>query len=126
MSEICILIRLLRKYFPQKRKFSLVLSKLRDFGGSLNTPNPAPWYDTAVHVMNTRQHNKLHMSSINLPSIQRSVYSPSIKIFNHLPQNIFKFHNHLHVFKILLGHYLAKNAFDSTEDFFFVQIIIVS
>jgi hypothetical protein len=38
MSETCILIRLLRMYFPRNRELGLALSKLRNFRGL----NPAP------------------------------------------------------------------------------------
>jgi len=42
----------------------------------------------------------------------------NLKIFSHLPQNIFKFHNNLHVFKILLSDHLVINAFYFIEEFF--------
>jgi len=50
--------------------------------------------------------------------MQRGVYYSTVKIFNHLPQNIFKFHNNLHIFNILLRDHLVKNAFYFTEKFF--------
>ena len=40
MSESRILVRLLRMYFPWNWEFGSALSKLRNFGGGLNTPNP--------------------------------------------------------------------------------------
>jgi len=73
--------------------------------------------NSSVHDMNTRQQNKLHIPSVRLPSIQRVVYYSSVKIFNQLPQNIFKYCNNIHTFKILLRDYLVKNAFYSTEEF---------
>ena len=45
---------------------------------------------SSVHGMNTRQQNKLHIPSVRLSSIQRGVCYSSVKIFNQLPQNIFK------------------------------------
>jgi hypothetical protein len=48
---------------------------------------------TSVHNMNTRQQNKVHTPSVGLSSIQRDVYCSSVKIFNQLWQNVFKFHN---------------------------------
>jgi hypothetical protein len=38
MSETCILIRLLRMYFPRNWDFGSALSKLRNFGGSVFEP----------------------------------------------------------------------------------------
>ena len=73
--------------------------------------------NSSVHGMNTRQQNNLHISSVRLSSIQRGVYYSSIKIFNQLPQNIFKFCNNIHTFKTLLRDYLVKNAFYSIEEF---------
>ena len=61
---------------------------------------------------------KPHVPSVRLYSMHRSVYYWTIKIFNHLPQNIFKFHNNLHVFKILLSDHLVINAFYFIEEFF--------
>ena len=73
--------------------------------------------NSSVHGMNTRQQNKLHISSVSLPSIQRDVYYSSVKIFNQLPQNILQFCYNMHTFKILLRDYLLKNAFYFTEEF---------
>ena len=73
--------------------------------------------NSSVHGVNTRQQNKLHIPSVRLPSIQRVVYYSSVKIFNQLPQNIFKYCNNIHTFKILLRDYLVKNAFYSIEEF---------
>jgi hypothetical protein len=67
--------------------------------------------------MNTRLQNKLHIPSVRLSSIQTDVYYTSVKIFNQLPQNIFKFHNNIHTFKTLLTDYLVKNAFYSIDEF---------
>ena len=69
--------------------------------------------NTSVHGMNTKQQNKLHIPSVRLFSIQRGVCYSSVKIFNQLPQNIFKFHNNLHTFKTLLRDYHVNNAFYS-------------
>ena len=73
--------------------------------------------DSCVHGMYTRQQNKLHIPSVRLSSIQRGVYYSSVKTFNHLPQNIFKYYNNMHAFKTLLRVYLVKNALYSTEEF---------
>jgi len=73
--------------------------------------------NTSVHGVNTRQQNKLHVPSVRLSSIQRGVYYSSVKIFNQLPQNIFKFHNNLHTCKILLRDCLVKIVFYSIEEF---------
>ena len=47
--------------------------------------------NSSVHGMNTAQHNKLHIPSVSLSSIQRGVHYSSAKVFNQLPQNILKF-----------------------------------
>ena len=47
ISESCILVRLLRMYFPRNWEFGSDLSKLRNFGGGLNTPTP-PRYATDI------------------------------------------------------------------------------
>jgi len=74
--------------------------------------------NTSVHGMNTRQQNKLHIPSVKLSSIQTAVYYSSVKIFNHLSQNIFKYcNNNVCTFETLLRDYLIKNAFYSTEEF---------
>ena len=73
--------------------------------------------NSSVHGMNTRQQNKLHIPSVRLSSIQRGVCYSSVKIFNQLPQNIFKYCNNVHAFKTLLRDYLVKNAFYSIEEF---------
>jgi len=46
--------------------------------------------NTSVCGTNTRQQNKLHVPSVRLYSMQRGVHCSSIKVFNHIPQNIFK------------------------------------
>jgi hypothetical protein len=65
--------------------------------------------------MNTRKQNKLHILSVRLSSIERGVYSSSVKIFSQLPQNIFKYCNNIHTFKTFLNDYLVKNAVYSIE-----------
>ena len=71
----------------------------------------------SVHGMNTKQQSNLHKSSVRLSSMHRGVYNSSIKVFNQLPQNIFKFCNYIHTFKTLLRGYLVKNAFYSIDEF---------
>jgi len=73
--------------------------------------------NTSVHGMNTREQNKLHIPSVRLSSIQRGVYYPSVKIFDQLTQNIFKFHYNKHTRKTFLRDYLVKNAFYSSNEF---------
>ena len=75
--------------------------------------------NSTVQFMNTRQQNKLHVPSVRLHSMHRGVHYTTIKIFKHLPQNIFKFHNNLHIFKILLRDHLVKMTFVSLRDFFY-------
>ena len=71
--------------------------------------------NSSVYGMNKRQQNKLHILSVTLPSIQRGDYYSFVKIFNQLPQNLFKFCNNIHTFKSLLRDYLVKNVFYSIE-----------
>jgi hypothetical protein len=73
-------------------------------------------FHCSVHGINRRQQNKLHIPLVRLSSIQRGVCYSSVKIFNQLPQNIFKYCNKIHPFKILLRDYLVKNAFYSIEE----------
>ena len=67
--------------------------------------------NTSLLGMNTRQQNKLHILLVRLSSIQRGVHYSSVKIFNQLPQNIFKFHNNVRIF-------LVKDALYSPEEFY--------
>jgi len=67
--------------------------------------------------MNTRQQNKLHIPLVRLPSIHRGFYYSSVKIFNKLPQNIFKYCNNIHTFKTLLKDCLVKDSFYSIQEF---------
>jgi hypothetical protein len=73
--------------------------------------------NASVHGMNTRQQNKLHIPSVRLSSVHRGACYSSVKIFNQLPQNIFKYCKNIHTFKTLLRDYLVKNAFYSNEEF---------
>jgi len=58
--------------------------------------------NSSVHSMNTGQQYKLHIPSVRLSSIQRGVCYSTVKIFDQLPQNIFKYCNNIHTFKTLL------------------------
>jgi hypothetical protein len=74
--------------------------------------------NASVHGMNRRQQNKPRVPLVRHYSMQRGVHYSTIKIFNHLAQNIFKFHINLHIFKILLRDHPVKNAFYFIEEFF--------
>ena len=65
--------------------------------------------NSPVHGTNTRQQNKLHIPLLRLSSIQTDVYYSSVKIFNHLLQNIFKYCNNIHNFMTLLRDYLLNS-----------------
>jgi hypothetical protein len=73
--------------------------------------------NTSVHGRNTRQQNKLHVPSVRSSTIERGVYYSCVKIFNHLPQNISKPHNNMHIFETMLRNCLVKNAFYSIDEF---------
>ena len=85
-----------------------------------NVKNPHIYQtNSSVQCMNTRLQNKLHVPSVRLYSMHRNVYYTTIKIFKHLPKYILKFHNNLHIFKILLRDHLVKMPFVSLRDFFY-------
>ena len=71
--------------------------------------------NSPVRGMNTKQQNKLHITLVRPTLIQRCVYYSSVKIFNQLPQNIFKFGSNIHTSETLLRDY--ENAFYSSEEF---------
>jgi len=58
MSESCILVRLLRMYFPRKWEFGSALSKPRNFGGVGGWTTP-PRYATGFRVISCCNHNSL-------------------------------------------------------------------
>ena len=70
MSEIRILVRLLRMYFPWNWEFGSALSKLRNFGGGLNTPNPP-----SVHHCNWANHCLCHSSPLFFHSYTMCLHS---------------------------------------------------
>ena len=67
--------------------------------------------------MNTRQQNKQHITSVRLSSVQRGVYYSSVKIFDVLPQNVFKYCKNIYTSKTLLRDCLVKYVFYSSEEF---------
>ena len=72
--------------------------------------------NNSIHNLKMR-HDKLHVSSIRLSSIQKGVHYSSVKIFNHLPQSISKFHNNVHIFKTRLRNFLITSAFYSIDEY---------
>jgi len=66
--------------------------------------------NSSVRDMNTRQQNKLHIPLFRLSSLQRGVYYSSVKIFNQLPQNIFKFHKNIYTYKDLVNRLPCKKC----------------
>ena len=73
--------------------------------------------NNSVHCVNTRQQNKLHIPLVRLSLIQRSVYYPSVKIFDQLTHIYSNFVTTNIPVKTLLRDYLAKNAIYSIEEF---------
>jgi len=69
----------------------------------------------AVGASNNKRHCR-HDGVSAVPHLILQHYS-SVKIFNQLPQNVFKYCNNIHNFKTLLRGYLVKNAFYSIEEF---------
>ena len=80
--------------------------------------------NSPVHGTNTRQQNKLHVPSVRLYSMHRGVYYSTIKTLNLHPQNIFKFFNSLHIFKILLRDHLVEMTFILLRDFFLLFMVV--
>ena len=78
--------------------------------------------NSSVHGMNTRQKNKLHVPLLRLSSLQRGVCYSSVKIFNQLQQNIFKYCNKIHTFKTLLETTLLKMPFIPLRNFYLLVI----
>jgi hypothetical protein len=52
-----------------------------------------------IHNVNTRQQEKLHVSSVRLSLIQRGVLYSSIIIYNNLPQNIQILKGNVNIFR---------------------------
>jgi hypothetical protein len=63
--------------------------------------------------------NKRHCRQDGVSALSHIIpqHYSSVKIFNQLPQNVFKYCNNIHNFKTLLRDYLVKNAIYSTEEF---------
>lgn len=70
-----------------------------------------------IHQISTRWHNRLHVSSVRLSSIQKGVHFTSIRIFNNLPQNIYILKDNINIFKQRLKDFLASKAFYSVGEY---------
>jgi hypothetical protein len=77
-----------------------------------------------LHGINTRQKNKLHIPSMKLPAIQKSVLYSSMKVFNELPSNIVDLQNNIFRFRNDLRRYLAMNVFYSVDEFLSMSCIV--
>jgi hypothetical protein len=70
-----------------------------------------------IHNINTRQHEKLHVSSVRLSFIQKGVHYTSIRIFTNLPPNIHILKDNTNIFKQRLNNFLISNAFYSIVEY---------
>jgi hypothetical protein len=70
-----------------------------------------------IHNLNTRQQEKLHVSSVRLSSIQRGVHYSSIRIYNNLPQSIYILKDNVNIFKQRFKNFLISNAFYSIDEY---------
>lgn len=70
-----------------------------------------------IHKINTRGHNKLHVSSVRLSSIQKGMHYISIRIFNNFPHNIYILKDNVNKFKQRLKDFLILNAFYSVDEY---------
>jgi hypothetical protein len=80
--------------------------------------------NNSIHNLNTRQQEKLHVSSVRLFSIQRGVHYSSIRIFNNLPQSIHILKDNVNTFKQRLKNFLISNAFYSIDEYIFYICMI--
>jgi hypothetical protein len=70
-----------------------------------------------IHNINTRQQEKLHVSSVRLSSIQRGVHYSSIRIYNNQPQSIYILKDNVNIFKQRSKNFLISNAFYSIDEY---------
>jgi hypothetical protein len=78
----------------------------------VNPPTPKKFPGTPTLSITTLQVYARHFDVIH-----RGVYYSYVKIFNKLPQYIFKYCKNTHTFKALLRDFLIKNALYSIEEF---------
>jgi hypothetical protein len=72
------------------------------------------------------QGNKINYMCLLLdfPQYKEVFFTPLLKHLTNFHKNISKFHNNVHIFKILLRNHLVKNAFYSIEEFLSMSVII--
>jgi IS1 family transposase len=73
--------------------------------------------NSAVHGVNTRNRDHLHIPTANLSCFQKSAYYAGIKIFNSLPSDLRCLMNKQTQFKVALKRYLNTHSFYSVEEF---------
>jgi hypothetical protein len=73
--------------------------------------------NSAVHSVNTRNNNHLHITAANLICFQKRTYYSGINIFNTLPSSLKSLMNEKAKFKVALKRYLNTHSFYSVDEF---------
>jgi hypothetical protein len=71
--------------------------------------------NNVIHNINTKQQEKLHVSSVRLSLIRRGVLYSSFIIYNNLSQNIQILKGNVNIFRQTLKNFLISNAFYSID-----------
>jgi hypothetical protein len=77
--------------------------------------------NSAIHSVNTRNRDHLHIPTANLSRFQKSAYFAGIKIFNSLPSDLRSLTNKKAQFKVALKRYLNIHSFYSVEEFLTIK-----
>jgi len=78
--------------------------------------------NSELHQINTRQHAKLHQTSVNVTKYQKAIHYIGVKVFNMLPFYIKAGVDNPKKFKALLQKYLRENSFYSLDEYFELQV----
>jgi len=74
--------------------------------------------NSEIHDINTQHNHNLHLPSTNLTLVQKGVFFPGSKIYNHLPLNIKMLSKDAKRFKSALRTYLIEHAFYSLDEYY--------
>jgi hypothetical protein len=73
--------------------------------------------NNVIYNINTRQQEKLHVSSVRFSLIKRGVLYSSITIYNNLPQNIQILKGNVNIFSQTSKNFIISNAFYSADEY---------